>query len=64
MKKIIAIAVFGVLTLTAVSCKKDYTCTQTVLGVEQVWDYDGLDKDQAETEKKNCENADGVWASK
>lgn len=55
MKKIIAIAVLG--TITMVSCSKDYQCTVTTNGVSVSTDYLGLDSDEAALQETACNNA-------
>lgn len=63
MKKVLFVGmVFGALALT--SCKKDYKCTTTVAGEENVERYDNLTKDEAEEQEKECESGliSGVWS--
>ena len=64
MKKILVFAiVLGGLSVMT-SCKKDYTCTVTVGGVDISTDYNELDKDQAESKETDCESVGGTWATK
>ena len=69
MKKIIAIAVIA--TITMASCSKDYTCTVSYEGMDDVvTNYTDLDKDAAEAAETSCDNAGAVegytsvWAEK
>ena len=63
MKKVLLFAVVGgFLALT--SCKKDYTCTINLLGVESVVEYNDLNKSEADDAKAACEAATGTWATK
>ena len=58
MKKFIAIAALGVLTLA--SCKKDYTCSCTINGVTTDSMYKDIKKKDAETA---CDAATATFAA-
>lgn len=62
MKKVLALSVFAVLGVAALSsCKKDYTCDYGD-GVTQ--SYTGLSKAEAETAETGCQLAGGTWSKK
>ena len=62
MKKVFVIASVGMLLFA--SCKKDYTCTITVLGISSTAQYPGLNKSDAKAAQTACEAATGTWATK
>jgi hypothetical protein len=62
MKKVlVAVAVVAFFA----SCKKDYTCTCSILGTTTTVDYPGLSKSEAETAEAGC-TVGGLctWAEK
>lgn len=62
MKKVlVAVAVVAFFA----SCKKDYTCTCSILGTSTSVDYNGLSKSEAETAEAACTTG-GIctWATK
>lgn len=60
MNKLFLVAAVAVLGLSA--CKKDYTCTCEVLGTESVTEYEGLNKDDADTAEGVCNDANDAAA--
>lgn len=65
MKKVLGVAAFAVLGMVALSsCKKDYTCSWTINGVEYSQTYPDLDKDAADAQETACKNVNGTWAVK
>lgn len=64
MKKTLALALIAGGIFTLASCKKDYTCTVSVLGIESTVEYNDLDKDEAEAAETACTAAGGTWATK
>jgi len=56
MKKVLLVLGLGLLALT--SCKKDYTCTCEVGGVESSVEYEGLSKDEADEAEAACTTSD------
>lgn len=61
MKKVLFIlSLGGFMALTA--CKKNYTCTVNLLGIESVIEYNDLNKAEAKDGKASCEDASGTWA--
>ena len=62
MKKVlVAVAVVAFFA----SCKKDYTCTCSVLGISTSADYNGLSKSEADDAEAACTTG-GIctWAEK
>ena len=62
MKKVLlAVAVVAFFA----SCKKDYTCTCTLLGTTTTTDFPGLNKSDADAAKTSCTST-GIctWAEK
>ena len=62
MKKVLlAVAVVAFFA----SCKKDYTCSCTILGTTTSVDYPGLSKDEAKTTEAACTTGGFcTWAEK
>ncbi|MCO5258860.1 MAG: hypothetical protein M9916_01835 [Crocinitomicaceae bacterium] len=59
MKKVFFI---GMALLAFTSCKKDYTCTYTLIDTTVESKFTNLDKKQAKDAKANCESVEGTWA--
>ena len=58
MKKLLFVAAVAAFTMT--SCKKTYTCTCTVDGVETVGESDKLNKSERDEFKEACEASDAI----
>jgi len=57
MKKIAPIAAIALFAVAFTSCKKNYKCECTILGVTTTTDYGKVKKSDAET---SCNNADAA----
>lgn len=63
MKKVIFLGLVAI-GFSMTSCKKDYTCTYDLLGVEQVQEYNDLDKDAKSAAETQCSLLGGTFAEK
>lgn len=60
MKKVLALSMFAVLGVAALSsCKKDYTCDY---GDGDTVSYTGLNKAEAESAESLCQLGGGSWS--